>query len=390
MPFIIIICNLIACSLWLFQIIFAFLYHLRTDIRSRDEIDHVPNLSVVVPAYNETDHTIQKVVDSILLQRNVNVEVFVVDDGSINPLSIEKHSKVVSLRLPENKGKRYAQICAMNRARYEWIVTVDSDTILKPNALFELYKTAILHNLDAATGTVLLHNGNQNLLTRMTACLYWYGFFQERAAQSYFGQVTCCAGALSVYRKKILLDNAETYLNQTFLGSECRAGDDRFLTCLFAINGKRIGCSPFAHAYTISPANTCDFLKQQIRWSRSHTPALFFILGNFRKCSKLFIFFMLRITFRYGYFMLLYAFIISQFICANYLMLFLVLLSVLVISGIKALIAWGYTRNLRFVGLLPFSIITFFLITPLVIYGALTPTKTAWLTRTKRGIHGKS
>ncbi len=353
-------------------------------------INCTPKLSVVVPAYNETNHTIQKVIDSIFIQKNVEVEVFVVDDGSVAPVQIKDHSKLTLLRLDNNQGKRAAQLQAIRKSTHEWIVTVDSDTILKSDALYELYKAAVMNNWDAVTGHVKLVNEKRNLLTRMIACLYWYGFCQERASQSYFGQVTCCSGALSLWKKDTILKMADQYLNQRFLGKQCIAGDDRYLTCLFALNKKKIGCANSAVAYTVSPSTLVGFIKQQLRWTRSNTPAFLFALRNWSKISFLFILFMLAVVFRYAYFAVLYVCTILALILGYYTAPMIVLLIILAVSGLKSTNAFLYTRDWKMFYLMPLSILAFFLLSPVVIYGVFTPSATGWLTRTKKGIVQKN
>ena len=383
MPEWIIALNIIATFLWLFQIVFAFWYHLQVKRHRTQNIDHIPKLSVVIPAFNETDETVQQVIDSVVAQQNVEIEIFVVDDGSNKPLSIQTHSKVKLLRLEENQGKRAAQIHAVSKAKYDWIVTVDSDTVLSPTALFELYKSAYLNKWDSVTGNVKLFNEKQSLLTRMIACLYWYGFNQERASQSFFGQVSCCSGALSIWSKEVVLKTSEQYLNQKFMGRNCIAGDDRFLTCLFAREGKNTGCALDSIAYTISPHDIKGFIKQQLRWSRSTTPAFLFILKNTRKISPAFILFVMAVVFRYSYFAILYFCVLLALCLGLWPSLLIVLLSIVTVSGIKAANAFLYTRKWKMFYLMPLSIFSFLILSPVMVYGVLTPTATGWLTRSK-------
>lgn len=381
--------NVVASCLWSFQIIFAFLTFHKTRLWSKQTIDHVPKLSVIVPSYNETNHTIQKVVDSIVIQQKVEVEVFVVDDGSESPVQIQEHSKLTLLRLDENQGKRTAQLHGVRQTNHDWIVTVDSDTVLRPGALYELYRAAIMNNWDAVTGHIKLANEKSNLLTRMIACLYWYGFCQERASQSFFGQVTCCSGALSLWKKETILETSNLYLSQQFMGKKCVAGDDRYLTCLFALHKKKIGCAVRSIAYTISPSKFGGFVKQQLRWTRSNTPALLFALGNWRRISPLFLLCMLAVVFRYSYFAVLYVCTALALYLGYYAVPLYILLVILLVSGLKAANAFLYTREWSMFYLMPLSILSFFVFSPVVIYGVLTPTSTGWLTRTKKELPQK-
>lgn len=381
----IIIFNIIATCFWAFQIVFAFLFFHKTKSWRKKTIKHIPKLSVIVPAYNETNYIVQKVVNSIAIQQNVEVEIFLIDDGSVCPVQVQSHPKLTFLRLEKNQGKRAAQIHAIQQASHDWIVTVDSDTVLEPDALYELYKAAVANKWDAVSGHVKLLNEKENLLTRMTACLYWYGFCQERASQGYFGQVTCCSGALALWKKDTILETANLYLNQQYRGKKCVAGDDRYLTCLFAINKKKIGCAMKAVAYTVSPSSFGGFLRQQLRWTRSNTPAYMFTLWNWRKISLLFNLFMFGVFFRYAYFSLLYAFSILTLTFGFYAAPLYILLTILVVSSLKATNAFFYTREWKMFYLMPLAILSFFMLSPVVLYGVFTPSHTDWMTRTKKG-----
>lgn len=375
--------NVIAFCLWMFQLVFAFLFIQRTKRLNKKTIEHTPFLSVVIPIFNEANEIVQRVIDSATAQRGVEIEIFVIDDGSENPIQIQSHPKVQFIRLDKNMGKRHAQIHAVHQSSCDWIVTVDSDTFLHPDAISELYKSAILNKCDCVTGNIKLLNEKQNLLTRMVSCLYWYGFSQERASQSYFKEVTCCSGALSLFKKDTFLKSADLYLNQKFLGNKCIAGDDRFLTCLFALNGKHSVCSLNAIAYTISPPDFMGFLRQQLRWSRSYTPAFIFTIKESLNISRAFMLFMLAVAFRYSYFAALYILFIACIASGNFIAPLYILLTILLVSGIKAFNAFLYTRKLSMFYLMPLSILALFVLSPVVIYGIFTPTSTGWLTRKK-------
>jgi len=329
---------------------------------------------------------IQKVVDSVVIQQGVEVEIFVVDDGSRIPVQVQKHSKVQLLRLDQNYGKRFAQIHAIHQASHDWIATVDSDTILDPHALYELHQAAVGNGWKSATGHVKLLNEKTNILTRMISCLYWYGFCQERACQSYFDSVTCCSGALSIWSKQTILESADLYLNQKFMGRDCVAGDDRYLTCIFALKGEKIGFALKSLAYTISPSTLTGFVRQQLRWTRSNIPALLFALKNAGLISSTFITFMLAVVFRYSYFAILYICVLWLLLVGNVVAPLMILFIILLVSGIKAANAFLYCREWKMFYLMPLSVLSFFVLSPVVIYGIMTPSAMGWLTRSKKGI----
>jgi hyaluronan synthase/N-acetylglucosaminyltransferase len=343
-------------------------------------------MTVIVPAFNEPPEALNKTISSLTRQKHVELEIFIIDDGSLEPVQVQiMHPHIHTIRLSTNQGKRHAQMAGIERSTTDWIVTVDSDTELADDAVFNLYSELQHRKLDAITGTVFLANEKQNLLTRMTACMYWFSFFQERASQSYFGSLLCASGALSLYQKETILKNRETYMNQTFLGSECSAGDDRHLTSIFLLAGKKIGWTPKAKAWTNSPSTMHKFLKQQLRWTRSHVPGLCFLLRRVRWWTPILALHIFKFVFRYVYMFAIYLLVIALSIhLMNPLPIAVTLLSILVITLIKANVAYIYTLESKFAWLLVFTMYVFFVFNPLMFYAILTPTKTGWMTRARK------
>lgn len=382
--------NTIASILWIFQIFFA---HLNVRFQKKilsQKLDHTPRLSVVIPVFNELPEVFQKVLCSLFNQTDILLDVIVIDDGSSVPVVIDGFPGTRLIRMETNVGKRKVQVIGFELARHDWVVTLDSDTVLNANALYELYKTAILLQADAVGGTIYLENEKKNWLTKMTSCMYWFSFFQERSSQSYFNVMTCCSGALSIYKKDTLLKCTEDYLNQSFMGQSCIAGDDRHLTNMFVRMGKKVCWSYFSRGYTLSPESFGGFVKQQLRWSRSHTAAVYYIAQHVKEFHPMFVFFITKMMFRYIYFVALYLLLVERLV-VNQDVMFLatVGLTVLGVSVIKSVIAWLYTREWKFLWLLFYGIMSFFVFTPLLFYGLITPLKTSWLTRNKRAQHAE-
>jgi hyaluronan synthase len=95
-------------------------------------------VAAIVPAYDEDPEELRAVVHSILGQSMPPEMVYVVDDGSKAPVGQPfYHPRVTWLR-KENGGKRSAQVYAldrMNSADWDFILTVDGDSILDRCAL---------------------------------------------------------------------------------------------------------------------------------------------------------------------------------------------------------------------------------------------------------------
>lgn len=95
-------------------------------------------ISVVVTTYNRAD-TVMSSLESILVQKDVTLELIVVDDGSTDStehvIQNISDTRVRYIKIPENKGASYARNKGIQEAKGEWILVWDSDDTLDPNAL---------------------------------------------------------------------------------------------------------------------------------------------------------------------------------------------------------------------------------------------------------------
>ena len=111
-------------------------------------------------------------------------------------------------------------------------------------------------------------NYRRSLLTRAIDVGFVMSFIQGRLAEGYFGSVRVNCGILAAYRGEVVRPNMHRYLNQRFLGSPVRAGDDRALT-FFAKERGRTEFQAEAIAYSALPENIGHLTRQRMRWSRS-------------------------------------------------------------------------------------------------------------------------
>lgn len=380
----ILVLGIFASVFWFVQMLFAFLNHRKTNkLRSAIPVNVIPKITVIIPVFNELSEAYHNTILSIRAQKNCEVEIIVVDDGSDLPVVINIPD--VKLINASHGGKRKAQMAGIAHASHEWIATVDSDTILDESALYNLFCGLYRNKADAGTGTVNLINKHENLLTKMTSAMYWFAFHQERASQSYFNSVVCCSGALSMYRKSIVLDNQEKYLNQVFLGKKCDTGDDRHLTNIFLLSGKKVIWEPSAVAMTFSPPKMAKFLKQQLRWTRSHIISIPFLIENRKNWTKPFTYFTAKLYFQYTYQLNMYLTLIYfMYTHASLWPLAVVILSIFVVATLKTLVASLYIRTTEIAYLIAYNLYGFFVLNPIIIYGLFTPMKDNWLTRVKK------
>src|SRR5918998_66000 len=92
-------------------------------------------VSVVIPCYNQA-HFLGEAIESVLAQSYPNFEIIVVDDGSTDDTSeVAKRYPKVRLVRQENQGLSAARNSGLARSEGEYVVFLDADDRLLPEAL---------------------------------------------------------------------------------------------------------------------------------------------------------------------------------------------------------------------------------------------------------------
>ncbi len=235
-----------------------------------------PTIDVIVPVLNEAPHLLRQCCEALRGQDYQPIRVFLVDDRSDNiedlrPL-YERYGDLPGwtfVPLERRGGKRDAQDAAYRLGSGEFVLTVDSDTVIEPDTIRRLMDEIEDDRVGAVTGNVRALNQADGLLTRLINWRYALLFDLERAAHGRHRAVLCCTGPLSLYQRDALVEVWDAYLRQTFLNRRCVFGDDLQLTNLLLAKGYEARYAPDARALTEVPTRLRGYFRQQLRWNRS-------------------------------------------------------------------------------------------------------------------------
>lgn len=282
-------------------------------------------VSILIPVFNQKE-MIKMVIDAIYDSTYKNIEVIVVNDGSTDGTKHELDklaSKYPTLKIihKKNEGKRVAVATAFFESKGDFIVLVDSDSIVDSNAIEEFMKS---FNADPQIGAVVANarvwNAHKNILTKCQDAWYDFSFNIRKAAESKFGTVFCCSGCLSGYRREAISEYIQFWVRSPIHNSEDREltsyafadswakkemsgyyahlpkfgykalaemstyddAEDRSLTGQSMTSWKTVYVAT-ATVYTDVPEKLRGFLKQQERWKKGTTRVNFFISSFFWK-----------------------------------------------------------------------------------------------------------
>lgn len=360
----------------------------------KDEDTPWPKVTVITAALNEQD-LIEQAIDSVFASNypKDKLTVVCINDGSTD-LTLHHMNRarqkyagrmdVVSFR--KNLGKRKALYAGIKKAKGDIIVTFDSDSLMGKNAIRNIVLPLIRDPKTASvSGRVAVLNEKHNFLTRMLSVRYSISFDFGRAYQSTFGTVVCCPGALTAYRKDVVLPLMPEFLHQKFFDEPCNHGEDRAMTTLILRTGAYVRYQSNAVVYTTVPTTFRGMNKMYVRWTRSYVrESVFlarFVFGRYRRKNRVlpiidFIFLNFLHPFHlFSLGLVLYSFAVNPLFMLRHM-------GFLVISSfILSLYYLRTNKSLAFLYGIPYGLITAFFLWWIVPFSVLTVKNQKWLTR---------
>jgi hyaluronan synthase len=238
----------------------------------------LPSVTVIIPAFNEgpmVERSIRSAVESDYPADRL--EIIVVDDGSRDDTFFHmRHlrrafpDQVKLVRFAGNQGKRAALEAGFRAARGEIVVTIDSDSEVEPSTVREMVAPFLADpRVGGVAGCVAVLN-RDSFISRMLEVQYSLAFDFGRAAQSTYRAVSVCPGALSAFRREILLPHLAEWTNQTFLGRPVTHGEDQALTNIVLRLGYDTVYQRTAVIHTLAPTTYRQMSRMFVRWDRSY------------------------------------------------------------------------------------------------------------------------
>ena len=229
---------------------------LPTDI---DVAELARQLTVIIPAYNEAA-SVADTVRSIQTQTVPVHQIIVVDDCSADETAVvAARAGATVMRPPANTGsKAGAQNFALTAVTSTYVMAIDADTTLAPDAVERLLGAFADANVAAACGFVLPRHVN-TVWERGRFIEYLVAFTFYKPIQDYYQKPLISSGCFSAYRTDLL--------RQTGGWSTRTLAEDVDLTWRFYQSGHAVRFVPDALCYPIEPHNFEFMSKQLRRWS---------------------------------------------------------------------------------------------------------------------------
>ena len=354
----------------------------------------LPRVTIIIPSYNE-GAMVEKAIYAAAASDYPpdRLEIICIDDGSEDDTwtyldrARQRHPGLIkAIRFPKNRGKKEALYAGFTRGRGQFFVTIDSDSIIRPDTVRQVIAPMLRDpQVGAVAGNVKVFNRARCLMARMLAVRFVLAFDFLRASQSMYGCVTCTPGALSAYRAQVLRPILGKWRRHTFMGLPANIGEDRALTNFVLRQGYFTVYQRSALVHTVVPETYRGLCRMYLRWDRSNFREnwvqLKFIFSNYRKQHwflPIVDFFITQIEFPLTYLflgMLLLSFFIYPIVMVKFF------------AGLGVFtLVWMYyyihqERDMEFIYGILYSYFAFFFLNWVQPYAFLTVRNDRWLTR---------
>lgn len=245
-------------------------------------------VSIIIPAWNEA-----KIISkTCIFLRKLKLpfkysELIFVSGGTDNTYNICKKielknfDKVFTLKQDHGDFKSGALIKGINKAKGDYIILIDADTLVAINLVVEIVKS--LKKFDSV---------NCNYLPMLSRG-FWYNYYiiHKLIWSSNPKNLPYLFGATPISLKKEVFNEIGI---ENFFTNKSTAGVDYYIGMILKKNNKRIGFVKNTCVITPRPNNIIDYSKDQLRWLSAfielNQGEKWFILSNLIRGVLLFIF----------------------------------------------------------------------------------------------------
>jgi cellulose synthase/poly-beta-1,6-N-acetylglucosamine synthase-like glycosyltransferase len=231
--------------------------------------DEVPEISFLIPAFNEETHLLQKVINLREMDYpREKVQIIFVSDGSTDStneiLKALPDPNIETITLQHRSGKATALNHAVLKARHNILVFSDASTLFAPDTLRKLVRHFANARIGAVCGALQFHAG---ATSQQTEGLYWKYECMMRLMEARLGATLTASGAIYALRRETYVPlNPRTVLDDFVIPMNARRA------------GYRVAYDPEAIATDYGAESVEGEFTRRVRLATGSFQSLFFLL----------------------------------------------------------------------------------------------------------------
>lgn len=229
-----------------------------------------PKVSIIVPCHNE-ENCIEETIERLMVLHYKNIEIIAIDDASTdNTLSILKriqkeNSKLRVITLTSNQGKGTGLTMAAMASNGEYLMCVDADAVLDPDAINWMLWHFRFPRVGAVTGNPKVRN-RTSILAKIQVGEFSSIIGMIKRSQRILGKVYTVSGVVAAFRKKALLDVG--------FWSNNMVTEDIDISWKLQMRFWDIRYEPRALCWILVPETLRGIYLQRLRWSQGGNEVL--------------------------------------------------------------------------------------------------------------------
>jgi cellulose synthase/poly-beta-1,6-N-acetylglucosamine synthase-like glycosyltransferase len=259
----------VAYSLAQLRTDWSYLFGRRDRRVSELQEDSVPEISFLVPAFNEEAHLLRKVTNIREMDYpREKVQLIFVSDGSTDAtseiLKALPDSNLETLILSHRSGKATALNRAVLQARNEILVFSDASTLFAPDALRKLVRHFEDVQVGAVCGALQFEASTES---QQSEGIYWKYECMIRLMEARLGATLTASGAIYALRREVYVPlDPRTVLDDFIIPMNARK------------SGYRVVYDPEAIATDFAPESVEGEFTRRVRLATGSFQSLFFLL----------------------------------------------------------------------------------------------------------------
>ncbi len=256
---------------WIWMVGGVIFYFAREKQRSGPDscpqFDPVPMISILIPCHNEgeqVEETISALEETEYPQGKW--EVIAINDGSKDDtgsrlnLLADKYAFLRVVHLAENKGKALALRTGALVAKGRYLICIDGDALLEPNAVSWLVaRLQMRPQIGGVTGNPRIRN-RSTLLGKLQVGEFSTIIGLIKRTQMTYGKIFTVAGVVAAFRKKALFEVG--YWSPEMIT------DDIDVTWKLQRSGWFVLYEPTAVCWILMPETIKGLWSQRLRWAQ--------------------------------------------------------------------------------------------------------------------------